>query len=306
MTPSLDPAFLETSIPDKPGVAESSLAAEERIRPGDLIGVKVLGGADLTEEKVVVDRSGRIHLPWIGDIQVGGLTLSEGEQRAQERLDRYDRFGRVALQLLEGSGRIASVTGAVEKPGNVALTGDARLADVLSEVSGVRMVAVEDRLVPLGDLDGAQVVRDGEPLPIDFEKALRGEPRHNIRILPGDVIVVPPAVSGRVVVLGDVNKPRTLAFRDGMRLTEALADSGGMAKGADKQDVRVLRGGYANPKLYVADVGALFAGQASDVILAPGDIVYVSEHWFASVTDVLERIVPAVATAAVITALSTN
>lgn len=36
----------------------------------------------------------------------------------------------------------------------------------------------------------------------------------------------------------------------------------------------------------------LFAGVRKDVVLAPGDVVYVSEHWFASVGEVLERVMP--------------
>jgi hypothetical protein len=40
----------------------------------------------------------------------------------------------------------------------------------------------------------------------------------------------------------------------------------------------------------------VLAARRPDVELAPGDVVYVSEHWFASVTDVLEKIIPTAAT----------
>ena len=144
-------------------------------------------------------------------------------------------------------------------------------------------------------------MRNGRALPVDAKLALEGAPRHNVRIRPGDVIVVPPALAGRIIVLGQVAKPQTLTYRRGIRLTEVLAECGGLTKDADSDDVRILRGGYAHPKLYVANAKDVLAGVRSDVVLAPGDVVYVTEHWLASVSDVLNRVIPAAATAAFFT-----
>jgi polysaccharide export outer membrane protein len=87
-----------------------------------------------------------------------------------------------------------------------------------------------------------------------------------------------------------------MAFRRGLRLTEALAESGGITQPADLEDVRVLRGGLAHPRMYVANLKDVLAAKRPDVELAPGDVVFVTEHWFATTTDVLARLVPAVAT----------
>jgi polysaccharide export outer membrane protein len=133
-------------------------------------------------------------------------------------------------------------------------------------------------------------------LPVDARKALEGDPRHNIRVRPGDVIVVPPAVASRITILGQVGRPRTLAFRPGIRLTEVLAEAGGLTQGADATDVRILRGGYAHPKLYVANARDLLAGRRSDPLLASGDVVYVSQHWLATIGEVLEKVIPAATT----------
>jgi polysaccharide biosynthesis/export protein len=143
-------------------------------------------------------------------------------------------------------------------------------------------------------------MRDGKRVPIDVRLAVEGVVRHNVRVHPGDIIVVPPALDGRIVVLGHVNKPGTVSWRRGLRLTEVLADCGGMTKSADSEDIRVLRGGYAHPKLYVANAKDVLAGVRPDVVLAQGDVIYVTEHWFASMGDVLEKIVPAAATVGLI------
>jgi polysaccharide export outer membrane protein len=295
-TPTDDAAFATSAIEEPVGLDDDAPSDADLLHAGDLLSVRYLGSKDIEPPNVVIDRTGRVHLPLVGDVVVAGSTPTEAEQSIELRLRHFDKFSTIGITVMETKGRVATVTGAVEHPGNVPLVGDARLADVLAFVGGPKTSVMTDRLVPLGDIDGTRVMRNGKALPIDAARALEGAPRHNIRIRAGDVIMVPPSLDGRIVVLGLVNKPQTLSFRRGMRLTEVLADSGGLSSKADSQDVRILRGGYAHPRLYVANVKDLLAGRRSDVVLAPGDVVYVTEHWFASVGDVLERLIPAAAT----------
>ncbi|MBI5534511.1 MAG: SLBB domain-containing protein [Deltaproteobacteria bacterium] len=275
---------------------ESRAEAADTLSSGDIVSVRFIGSAELDQAQTTVDRSGRVHLPLVGDVVIAGRTLVEAESVIQTELQKYEKYTRVSLNLVDGRGRFATVTGAVERPGNVPLIGDAHVADVMAAVGGPRFTTMEDRFVALGDVDGARVVRSGVALPIDVRKALAGEPKHNIRIRPRDVIYVPPTLSGRIAVLGNVEHGRTMAFNPGMRLTEALAYCGGLNRNADADDVRVLRGGLKNPRIYVVSVRDLLAGARKDVELAPGDVVFVSQHWFSSVGEVTERIVPTLAT----------
>jgi polysaccharide export outer membrane protein len=97
-----------------------------------------------------------------------------------------------------------------------------------------------------------------------------------------------------------------MSFRRGLRLTEALAESGGLTRPADSDDVRILRGGLVRPRIFVASVRDVLAGRRLDVELAPGDIIYVSEHWFATTTDVLEKVIPTAATTLLATTVFTK
>jgi polysaccharide biosynthesis/export protein len=298
--PSDDPSFVGGNLPAKTGMDESSSMPPDTLSPGDILAVHFLGSPDLDLPQTPVDRSGRVHLPLVGDVLVAGRTLSEAETMVQSSLARFDRSPHVSINLVESRGRVVAVVGAVEHPGNIALVGDARLADVLASAGGARMpgpapTVGAEPVTQAGDLDGARVVRAGTPLPIDFRRAMSGDLRHNVRVRPGDVIYVPPILAGRVAVLGSVNRPRALSWRPELRLTEALAEAEGLARYADDDDVRVLRGGYANPHIYAVSAKDLFAGVRKDVVLAPGDVVYVSQHWFGSVGDVTERVVPAAA-----------
>jgi polysaccharide export outer membrane protein len=83
-----------------------------------------------------------------------------------------------------------------------------------------------------------------------------------------------------------------------MRLTEVLAAAGGSTQDADNADVRVIRGSLASPRVYRASLKALVAGQGGDVELAAGDVVFVTEHWFATTTNLINRLVPALGASA--------
>jgi polysaccharide export outer membrane protein len=299
-TPSDDAAFAADPPPPRPGLDEGQDTGPDQIRAGDVLSLRNVGDKEGEAQTLIVDRGGFVHVALIGDLHLADMTVSQAEHAIQVAVSRYDKLGRVLLSVVDAKGRYATVTGAVDHAGNVPLTGEGRLADVLAASGGPRSTVVEDKMVTLGDLDGTRVVRAGQTLPVDARRALEGDPRHNIRLRPGDVVVVPPSLAARVIVLGQVGRPRTLTFRQGMRLTEVLADSGGLTQGADSADVRILRGGYAHPKLYVANARDVLAGRRSDPLLAAGDVVYVSQHWLATVGEVLEKVIPATTTALLI------
>jgi polysaccharide biosynthesis/export protein len=290
--PQDDPGFEAERAPPRPGVGEDP-TAPDLIHPGDVLAMRMLGDKDEGTQALTVDRGGFVHVPLAGDVRVADRTLTEAEGDLQAAIGRYDRIGRVLLSMVEAKSHYATVVGAVEHPGNVPLIGDARLADVIATSGGPRSAVASEQLIAMGDIDGARLVRGGVTIPVDARKALEGDPHHNVRVHPGDLIYVPPSLAARVVVLGYVSKPASLPFREGLRLTEALAEAGGLTPAADLGDVRILRGGYAHPRLYVTSVRDLFAGRRSDPRLAAGDVIYVSEHWFATVGEVMEKVIPA-------------
>jgi polysaccharide export outer membrane protein len=133
---------------------------------------------------------------------------------------------------------------------------------------------------------------------VSVGRALEGDPLHNVRVRPGDLVFVPPSRGQRISVLGEVRSATSIPYYRGLRLTEAMARAGGATDDADNGDVRVIRGPLSKPKVYTASIKALRNGDGHDVLLEPGDVVYVTEHWFASVTNVVQRLTPALAAAA--------
>jgi polysaccharide export outer membrane protein len=272
--------------------------------PGDRLALRVLSVRPLEVAGVTVDPTGAIHVPMAGAVPVGGVSLEEAEQRVTEALRPYDRFGRVMLSIEEATGHRVSVVGAVNQPGSYPLQGETRLADLVAIAGGSSAVAADDEQVGLADLRGARLIRGGEALPVSLTRALEGDPLHNVRVDATDLLYVPPARSERISVLGEVGQPRSLRYREGMRLSEALARAGGTTTDADDADVRIVRGPLSEPRVYRAKLDELVAGQGTDVQLEPGDIVYVTQEWLATLGEVVGRLTPLLAAGAMVGAVS--
>jgi polysaccharide export outer membrane protein len=292
--PGDDPAFAPPAPVDLPGMPDAP-PAPYALLPGDVVRLRVVSADPLDLPGLVIDSSGRLHVPSGGDVVVGGAGLGEAEERIRRALEPVDRFARVILSVDSPAGHRATVIGQVQKPGTYDLKAGARVTELLALAGGPRTVDAEGEANELGDLEDARVVREGVALPVRVDLAMEGDPRHDVRVAPGDIVYVPPARGRRVAVLGEVRTPRVVPFHRGLRLTEALAMAGGSTQDADNADVRVVRGPLSRPRVYRADLKALVGGSGGDVELAPGDVVFVTEHWYATLTNVINRLVPSLA-----------
>jgi polysaccharide export outer membrane protein len=280
-----------------PGLADDA-PAPTVLLPGDVVAYRLVAVDAMEVPRAQVDGAGRLHLPLVGDVAVKGLDASGAEAAIDRALARYDRFARASVTLVEAGGHRATIAGAVEKPGAYPIAPDMRLAELVASAGGPRSAIEDAEIVGVADVEGGRLVRDGAALPVSVGLAMKGDPRHNVRLRPGDVVFVPATAGRRVTVLGNVRRGRVLGWRHGLRLSEAVAAAGGADGDADLHDVRVVRGSLARPQVYRADLRALVSGQGGDVELAPGDVVFVTQHGFATATEIASRLTPLLAATA--------
>lgn len=265
--------------------------------PGDVISVTTVSAETTTMEGLVVDEVGQVHLPLAGNVRVGDMDLEQARVAIKNALRAFDRFVEVSVRLTEAAGHRVTVLGAVPNPGQLSIVPGARVADVIAAAGGPLAQATEEgELLQLANLDGARVFRAGQALPISVTLAMQGHPRHNVRIRPGDHVHIPPRIIGHVAVLGAVQAAAIIPFFEGMRLTEALAATASTTIDADQDDIRILRGSVEDMKVYHASLDDIVDGDSHDVVLAPGDVVFVTDHWIADVGEVLNRLAPVLAT----------
>jgi polysaccharide export outer membrane protein len=86
--------------------------------------------------------------------------------------------------------------------------------------------------------------------------------------------------SKKIFVFGEVQKPGTFAYEDGMSVVQAVTLAGGFTRTASQNSTSVTRrvnGQEVKVKVNVEDIAL---GKAVNFTLEPGDIVYVPESLF--------------------------
>ncbi len=262
--------------------------------PGDTVTVRTISSESFEYPGLIVDSEGKLHLPMAGAIEVGGLPLHVAEKKIEESLQRFDRFVRASLLVSAWTGHTATVIGSVANEGARQITPGMHVAELIAAAGGLLRTGQEGGEVNyVGDLDAARLVRNNQSLPISVRLALIGDPKHNVRVHAGDQLFIPTGLGSRIAVLGHVGVGGVmLTYRPGIRLTEALASAGGITMDADDRDIRVIRGPLADPLVYEWSLEALTKDRIGDVELAPGDVVFVTEHWVASMGEVINRVAP--------------
>ena len=278
--PPVDPALLQ-----RPDTAF-------RLGPGDELEIEVLGDVD-TRARTVIGPDGKIYFFLLPGVDVWGLTLAEARDKIAAEMNRFVRESQpISITLRAVQSQRIWMLGRLNRPGVYPIAGPITLLEAISQaggpasatintsISGNVIVGTDSRGAAdeAGDLRRAFVIRDGSLVRVDFQRLLReGDMSQNIYLQANDVVYVPSAASNTVHVLGAVNAPSTIDYRGQMSLAEAVAKAGGaiITREAHLHQVAVVRGSLTQPRMAVVDLWAVQRGQAQDLALEPGDIVYV-------------------------------
>lgn len=93
-------------------------------------------------------------------------------------------------------------------------------------------------------------------------------------------VYVEQYASKRVSVMGAVANPGTFPLEPGMTVVEAITRAGGFSALADRDGTVVTRRVGAETVRYRVPVARVTKGQARDIEVAAGDIIYVPERLF--------------------------
>jgi polysaccharide export outer membrane protein len=247
--------------------AASAAARGYTLGPGDVATVRVYGEDRLTGQYVVED-DGALNLPWVGRVDVRGLTLSEVAVRVADRLrDGFLVNPQVAVEVKSFGSRPVQVLGAVARPGTYFLTGDTDLLELLAMAGGVR----SDNKTGTLEVQVKRPVEGQIQLSSASLDRLMGGGEGNQGVQAGDVVVV---TKGRVVfVSGQVTRPGELPWREGLTVTQALAAAGGPAASARLRRAWLLRG----EERIAIDIKAILRGKAPDLKINAEDQLILDE-----------------------------
>lgn len=246
-------------------------AEEYLIKPGDTLSITVVDEADLTK-KAIVDSPGRIALPLVKEVEVGGLTAVQAAETLTAALKQYIKSPQVIIEVLETAKIRVSVSGEVRNAGIVVVPQGARLMEAMTSAGGYTQNA---------DLSKVSVTHSGEARAsvVDLSAfLLGGDVSANVQLADGDVVVVPskalPSI-GRVSVLGAVSQPGSFEINNGATVREAILMAGGPTENADLENCTIRRDGSAEG-VSINYAQVMQGDREANVVLRPGDVIYVS------------------------------
>lgn len=259
--------------------ARAADSRDYRVGPEDVIDVRVFDEEELSKE-VVVHHSGRINYPLLGVLEVAGLTVDEVEELLRARLaERFLVNPQVFVRMKEYNSRRAVVLGMVKEPGAYSLSGRTSVLDLISRAGGVQDAGGKNLVLIRGGNLPDHPEKDAVPELIDVHRLLRlGESTLNLGVNHGDILFVPR--SDGVYVYGEVRKPGSVPYRDGLTVLQAISLSEGLTNKARERRVQVIRGDGDEGQKIQVDLRAAVDEPAQDLRLQPEDIIVVPASFF--------------------------
>jgi protein involved in polysaccharide export with SLBB domain len=193
---------------------------------GDQLLIRVWGQMNFNAE-VVVDRNGMVYIPHVGAIHVGGVPYSELQQVVREGVGRIYKNFDVSVNLGQLHPIRVYVTGQARYPGSYTVSSLSTLVSAVFATGGP---------APQGSLRHILLRRNGTTIAdLDlYQLLVNGDKSHDVPLLPGDVIYIPP-VGPQVAVYGSVRSPAIYELKDDKgtsTLGDLLLDAGGLTSTA--------------------------------------------------------------------------
>ncbi len=200
-------------------VADVPVPPEYVLGAGDEIKVQLFG-KDNKELALTVDREGAVSFPQIGPIPLAGMSFAQAKALLAEQI-KQKMIG-VSASITMGQLRSIRIfaLGDVYRPGSYTVSGLATLSSALFASGGVKKI---------GSLRNIELKRNGRRITtIDlYDFLLKGDTSKDVRLLPGDVVFVPP-IGKTVSIAGEVVRPAIYEIKNEKSVADILRLAGGL------------------------------------------------------------------------------
>ena len=247
-------------------------AGDYVIGEGDVLDVFVWGVKELNVS-VKVRPDGKITIPGIGDVKASGFTPPGLQKSLGEKLRELVKNPNVTVTVKEINNSKVYVFGGGVKSAVYDLNRSTTLLQLLCNIGDVKSA----------DLRRSYVLRNGKMIKAGLHKLfIGGDISEDIEIESNDSIYFPLLSDKSIYVLGAVNTPKFIEYRDGMTVMQAILEAGGFSKFAKQNDTTILRkDGDKDVIIQVKAKDILNDGDLSQNLkLKPNDYILVKESIF--------------------------
>ncbi|WP_447751356.1 SLBB domain-containing protein [Sphingopyxis fribergensis] len=212
----------------------TAIPPDYRINPGDELLLGLTGSVQASGLRLVVDSEGRIFVPRVGAIAVGGIRYGDLHGVIERQVSRQYRGFNLEVAIGRQHGITVYVTGFAARPGSYTASSLSTLVNAVLAAGGP---AAGGSFRSIQLRRGGQLVSDFDL----YDLLLKGDKRGDAVLQNGDVIYIAPA-GEEVAVIGSVNRQAIFELAPDETLTDAVLYSGGVNSVADNSRLMVLNG----------------------------------------------------------------
>lgn len=302
----------------EPGQRQTS-RSDYRVGPADVLAISVLGLKDYTQPpnqpwlEVVVSNSGKVHVPYVGVLNVNNLTAGD----IQSEISRVMRERglvkdpQVTVRVKDHRGHTIYIIGEVMQPGQYYMRSEMYMLDLVGLSLGIptdgtmylyRRAPVEET-AGASDAENAEVTGEtavADAIAIDIKALAEGKrPDLNVQLQGGDVLYVPFNRPKYFYATGEVQNPGSFEIPPSRQLlvSQAISFAGGPTKTAKMSKGILVRYGQNGGRQELAlDFDAILRGKKPDFPVMPSDIIFIPGSNAKTLGYGLLGVIPTIAT----------
>jgi polysaccharide export outer membrane protein len=238
-----------------------AVANDYLVGSGDVLKIDVYDHEDL-QTTVRITNSGTIVMPLLGQVNVGGMKISDVTKKLTGLLaDGYIINPQVNIFIEDFRSKKAVILGHVNKPGLVELRGNTTFLEIVSEAGGFKEGSGDTATIKRTTLGKQEVII------VNIKSMVEGgDLSQNIPIHDGDTIYI--SKGGMCYVTGEVDDPDAYPCDRDSTVLKLIAKAGGFTGKASKSSVRVVRL-VDGEKTILKDVDLYSEVKPNDIIVVP-------------------------------------
>lgn len=250
----------------------AAYAGDYVVGEGDVLDIAVWGVKELSfPAKVRPD--GKITVPGLGDVAASGQTPAALQTALTVRLKELVKNPIVTVAVTGITNSKVYIFGGGVKAGVFELLQRSTLLQLLCTIGEVKSA----------DLKKSYLLRNGKKIKENFHGLfIGGDTAGDVQLESGDSLFLPLLLDKSVYVLGAVNMPKAIEYREGLTVMEAILESGGFTKFASQNDTQIRRKEAGTDVTVPVKAKEIIqsGNMEQNVKLKPGDYIIVKESIF--------------------------